>query len=256
MNLQLNKDNFNQTLNRFTTSELETLVEKFPYFQQAHLLLAKKYQQQNDARFDQQLQLAALYTNDRELLYAVFNERTVTQHVPTVKLVEEIGGQDLPDELVSDNQPVIEEQEAKKDYTAPVIEVLPVEKEPLLQEVEVITKPATDEPLAEATLTSNETESLVERPKEETVAEFSETEPHTFDEWLKVYSQPLTLKTDIKDEEIPVEVEKQDEELEKLYVANIPVNLQELVEEETNYSKGLDKFIEEQKQKHKAQIGR
>jgi hypothetical protein len=252
MNLQLNKDNFNQTLNRFTTSELETLVEKFPYFQQAHLLLAKKYQQQNDARFDQQLQLAALYTNDRELLYAVFNERTVTQHVPTVKLVEEIGGQDLPDELVSDNQPVIEEQEAKKDYTAPVIEVLPVEKEPLLEEVEVITKPATDEPLAEATLTSNETESLVERPKEETVAEFSETEPHTFDEWLKVYSQPLTLKTDIKDEEIPVEVEKQDEELEKLYVANIPVNLQELVEEETNYSKGLDKFIEEQKQKHKA----
>src|SRR6185369_13169925 len=90
-------------------------------------------------------------------------------------------------------------------------------------------------------------ETVTDLPKEE----FLLNEPHTFDEWLHAFSISEAPKLEITQEEIPLEPEKQDEELEKLYIANIPINLQELVEEETHYSKGLDKFIEEQIQKHK-----
>src|ERR1700744_4539817 len=75
----ITKDNFSALLSRFTTSELETIVTKFPYTREAHVLLAKKYQLENNPAFDQQLQLAALYTQDRELFYALFNDKPVEQ---------------------------------------------------------------------------------------------------------------------------------------------------------------------------------
>jgi hypothetical protein len=246
MQLQLSKENFNQTLSQFSTSELENLIEKFPYFQQAHLLLAKKYQQQSNPKFDQQLQLAALYTQDRELLFSIFNEKEIAIHVSVQELTEEINAQAFSDIHDIEEQPVIEE--VKAETTEPVLEA----QQP---EVELNVEAKAEEVVEQKVdLISMESESVIhaEPLLKETGKEFSASEPHTFDEWLKAYSQTERPKIAFVPEEIPAEVEKQDEELEKLYLTNIPVNLQELVEEETNYSKGLDKFIEEQIQKHKA----
>lgn len=253
MQLQLSKENFNQTLNQFSTTELENLIEKFPYFQQAHLLLAKKYQQQSNPKFDQQLQLAALYTQDRELLFSIFNEKEIAIHVSVQQLTEEINAQAFADIPAVEEQTVIEE--VKTETREPVLEA----QQP---EVELLVEEKVDEEKVEEIIETKEHEVIrtglepVTENSEplinETEREFSASEPHTFDEWLKVYSQAETPKIEFKQEELPAEVEKQDEELEKLYLTNIPVNLQELVEEETNYSKGLDKFIEEQIQKHKA----
>lgn len=237
MDLQLNKDNFNQTLARFSTSELETLVEKFPYFQQAHLLLAKKYQQQSNPKFDQQLQLAALYTQDRELLFSIFNEK-VTAPTFTQPKAEEIV-EPIVLELPVNIEPVVEQKADE------VIQHEPSET------FELTATQNVNEEVIEATIEEKQVEEiLVEQP----IEDVSVSEPHTFDEWLQVFSKAESPKVEFKQEEIPVEAEKQDEELEKLYLTNIPVNLQELVEEETHYSKGLDKFIEEQIQKHKTQI--
>ncbi len=248
MQLQLSKENFNQTLGQFSTTELENLIEKFPYFQQAHLLLAKKYQQQSNPKFDQQLQLAALYTQDRELLFSIFNEKEIAIHVSVQELAEEINAQQFADIPVVEEQPVIEE--TKQETVEPVLEV----QQP---KVELAVDAKAEEVIEtkEQVVTRIELEPLTDSSEpllKETEKEFSTSEPHTFDEWLKAYSQTETSKRKFTQEEIPAEVEKQDEELEKLYLTNIPVNLQELVEEETNYSKGLDKFIEEQIQKHKA----
>ncbi len=292
----VNKENFNELLGRFSTGELETLVEKFPYFQHAHLLLAKKYQQQNNPRFDQQLQLAALYTQDRELLYAIFNEKAVAVTLPQLPKTEVIepqaeeAQQYLATEL---NEPVTEPVIELQPDTKSSLEVAEVntETEVLFTEVEpnldlteqdnleeqlVVAEEHKEEvqsePLIEVDtlrtiadaqeeyqqIVQQVTEPEPEVKEEETdvvtehVEQFSAAEPHTFDEWLKAYTGGETPKiAQLEQEIVPVEPEQQDEELEKLYLTNIPVNLQELVEEETNYSKGLDKFIEEQIQKHK-----
>ncbi len=295
----VNKENFNELLGRFSTGELETLVEKFPYFQHAHLLLAKKYQQQNNPRFDQQLQLAALYTQDRELLYAIFNEKAVAVALPQLPRTEVVEPQaeDVQQHLDSELSPPV---------TDPIVDLSP-ETKPSLELVDtnteteaIFTAVAPDEdltepdklkaqavivedyqqkehtePLIEAEIGSNtllttidaqENQQVVQQfggpepeVKEEVtdaatghVEQFSAAEPHTFDEWLKAYTGGETPKiAPLEREIVPVEPEQQDEELEKLYLTNIPVNLQELVEEETNYSKGLDKFIEQQIQRHK-----
>ena len=249
MQLQLNKENFNQSLNKFSTYELENLIEKFPYFQQAHLLLAKKYQQQNNSKFDQQLQLAALYTQDRELLFSLFNEKEIAAPVYTAPVVEEIVQEKIV-EIPAIQEPVAKEKKEEifisiQEETIQVIETAPEQK------TEVVELETAKESVVEEIIAKEDTqreEVVAEKPTEE----FSLSEPHTFDEWLHAFAQPQTPKIELTQQKISVEPEKLDEELEKLYIANIPVNLQELVEDETHYSKGLDKFIEEQIQKHKA----
>jgi len=243
----ISKENFNQMLGRFSTGELETLLEKFPYFQQAHLLLAKKYQQQNNPKFDQQLQLAALYTQDRELFYSIFNDKTIGVPGSTIFKPEE--------KELRFAEPVFEEPKQEVELV-PEIEVeeeikeelILSESEPDTHSLEVTEEKPVSLVSATETPVTEITEPIIQQPEEE----FSASELHTFDEWLKAFTKTETPKIELKQEEIPVEPEKQDEELEKLYRSNIPVNLHELVQEETNYSKGLDKFIEEQIQKHKA----
>lgn len=290
----INKENFNQVLAHFSADELEGLLQKFPYFQQAHLLLAKKYQDQNDPRFDQQLQLAALYTHDRDLFYSVFNPNNLTapltaQQAELHKLPEIPSADEQQTAPVAEVTVLTKEKEQQPEHTFELSPEVQVADVPVVNEV-VEVAPAIiiteTEPVAEVTDTQD---SVVDKPEDDTAAEtpevvlteetaeitepatevveeeaietttaetFDTTEPHTFDEWLRAYSpaveQQVALVAGLQEEEIPTEPEKQDEELEKLYVANIPVNLHELVEEETNYSKGLDKFIEEQRLKHRA----
>ncbi|HLP49810.1 MAG TPA: hypothetical protein VK154_02940 [Chitinophagales bacterium] len=261
----INKDNFQQALTRFSTHELETLVEKFPYFQQAHLLLAKKYQEQNHPKFDQQLQLAVLYTHDRELLYSIFNDKSILETVPVSQWKNEVESDKLPEIPLSEEQHVSDAPEADEELLAPVSEEqkpafeLAPENSATEKSVEEVELPVEQLPVEQIAASEPAEEELsLHQIEEQIIAlteekeEFSTEEPHTFGEWLQAYSTVETPKIELKQEEIPAEPEKLDEELEKLYVANIPVNLQELVEEETHYSKGLDRFIEEQIQKHKA----
>ncbi|MDB5284697.1 MAG: hypothetical protein JWO06_3772 [Bacteroidota bacterium] len=261
-------------MERFTTVELENLVEKFPYFQQAHLLLAKKYQQENDARFDQQLQIAALYTQDRELLFTLFSEIKEIQAKPVIQveqpLVEEkrieIPAAPIIEEvIVAPVEPaaIIVNQELAQDMKetgAGVVEV-PIEEQvmpPIVEEVIVPEVPVTEEKRVEEIQVSIPvieqeaaplTEEIEETPVEEKEATpFVFTAPHTFDEWLKVFNkvpkEPL--------EEVKVEEEPTDDDLNKLIRENVSVDfLHDLVKEETQYSRGLDKFIEDQIQKHK-----
>ncbi len=100
----VNIENFQLMLSQFSTTELESMIEKFPYFQQAHLLLAKKYQQENSPKFDQQLQLAALYIQDRELLYNLFNEKGNTE-IPAVSAPETTTIQDTSHQIQLTNIP-------------------------------------------------------------------------------------------------------------------------------------------------------
>ena len=53
--------------------ELEALVKEYPYFQTAHILLAKKYQLENHPDYEKQLKASAAYASNRTLLYDFMN---------------------------------------------------------------------------------------------------------------------------------------------------------------------------------------
>ena len=224
----LTEKNLPQLLARFTTDELEKLVHDHPYFQQAHILLAKKYQQENNPKFDEQLQIAALYTQNRELLFSLFHKSEDLRIVEDKPVIDE--SEKTSEESVDDT---IKAEDVTQQMIAPSIEK-PVNEQifttPLSQEDESL-------PL-EATTPS----------KESFEPHFSES--HTFDDWLKLFDKKALDTTNIT---TPVVIEDDsknpgEDELEQLIQANLPV--QELVEEETHYSRDLSSFIEEQKQKH------
>ena len=291
-------------LSQFSTSELEGMIEKFPYFQQAHLLLAKKYQQENSPKFDQQLQLAALYIQDRELLYSLFNEKNAVkpshetslepqeEEKETIEEVKQVDQSEVQKEIIVEQEDISSIENIEISHPESIAQALSEIKqtmeaiqqiseesrteEPLLpvEIVEIINEPEPEEktavaenPLTELSTASFEVpkpeieakeettliETAEETPERDTVSPkiFSRIEPHTFDEWLNAFNNK---SGGVKPEKLKAIAEEPavKDELTQLFAENITVDyLHGLVKEETNYAKGLERFIEEQKQKHK-----
>ncbi|HWB62193.1 MAG TPA: hypothetical protein VG603_01695 [Chitinophagales bacterium] len=244
---QVTIQNFNEMLGRFSTAELETMVEKFPYFQEAHLLLAKKYQDESNPAFDRQLQIAALYANNRELLFQIFHKGNVA---PVIKkaapvppappvLEEQVIAPAPPLETLAEVTLQTIEKPVTESETPPVITI--VEPEPAVTEPPVTT-------VYEAPVTGSEAPAI-EATEVQEAPVFSTAEPHTFNEWLRAFSATPIQEAGKAATLTPTQ---QDEELNKIITQNLPAGyLIELVKEETNYSKGLDKFIEEQIERHR-----
>lgn len=288
--LQLTVHNFNDMLGRFTTAELENLLARSPYFQQAHVLLAKKYQLERNPKFDEQLQMAALYTNDRELFYAIFNQSNVVEKPkaestyvpPVVAPIHEVSAIEAELEViqqVQDSQNVDTNDEGALIAQDLVIEAAVVEEEPVLeaQEIESVTEIAETltEPIAvqdniviEEYLEEADAETVVEAEAE--LPQVSFTSPHTFDEWLSVFKKGKTAtkaepkveaKEEITEQPAPkpqideAQAEELDEELDKMITASVSADyLHQLVQDERHYSRGLDAFIADQiKKKRKTE---
>jgi hypothetical protein len=60
-------------IDRQTTGELKELVDIFPWFQSAHLMLLTGLHNTGDIKFENQLRRSALYVADREVLYHLLN---------------------------------------------------------------------------------------------------------------------------------------------------------------------------------------
>jgi hypothetical protein len=60
-------------LNRQMVGEVYELIDIFPYFQSAHLLLLKGLQNSGDVKFEKQLRNSAIHIADREVLYYLLN---------------------------------------------------------------------------------------------------------------------------------------------------------------------------------------
>jgi hypothetical protein len=224
MQWQLNKNNIQQMLAGYSTAELESLVAKHPYFAQAHVLLAKKYQQETNPKFDKQLQLAVLYTNNRELLFEIFNDKGETSSIQI-------------------SQPAIT-------FTETIL-AEPAEE---VREEENLVTPTEDtqsaDPIPETVFLSEEKPAPANELPDET--NVLQNQLHSFDEWLHVFADITTTVKPEKTSE--TETLQNDDELDRLIKENTAsAYLHELMEEETHYSRGLEKFIEEQIEKHKAQ---
>ncbi len=75
----MNKNDFlklldgSEPIDRQLLAELNDLVNIFPYFQTAHLLLLKGMKENADVRFDNQLRNSAIHVADRKVLYKLLN---------------------------------------------------------------------------------------------------------------------------------------------------------------------------------------
>jgi hypothetical protein len=65
---------FKKPLQECSVEELQQLVQQYPYFGPAHLLLTKKLKEENSASYDEQLQNTSLYFQNRIWLHYLLND--------------------------------------------------------------------------------------------------------------------------------------------------------------------------------------
>ena len=90
----MNRADFNNiihdtsTVTRQTIGEIRELLDIFPYFQSAHMLLLKGLNNTSDIKFESQLKKSAIYVADREVLYHLINDnQTVAVNPETGKVL-------------------------------------------------------------------------------------------------------------------------------------------------------------------------
>jgi hypothetical protein len=66
----------NRNIDRHTIDEIREMLDMFPYFQSAHMLLLKGLFNTSDIKFESQLKQSALYTADREVLYHLLKKES------------------------------------------------------------------------------------------------------------------------------------------------------------------------------------
>jgi tetratricopeptide (TPR) repeat protein len=69
----LNMMSDSSPVNRQMIGDVYELIDIFPYFQSAHLLLLKGLQNTSDVKFETQLRNSAIHVADREVLYNILN---------------------------------------------------------------------------------------------------------------------------------------------------------------------------------------
>jgi hypothetical protein len=60
-----------------TLAGLQELAREFPYFQPAHILLAKAMKEQEHLRYEKQLKLASAYAADRRVLFSLIHDHAI-----------------------------------------------------------------------------------------------------------------------------------------------------------------------------------
>ncbi|MCC7232181.1 MAG: tetratricopeptide repeat protein [Bacteroidia bacterium] len=172
-------------------ASLVEVLHEFPYFQTAHLLLAKALHDQRNIRSEKQLRIAAAYSGDRKALFTLIHsevkknvqETTVSPFIldtnePIVTQQEEHGEAELLNPFIAVSEDMEETEIHATDITdslpapQPVDEIIPEDREPLIiQEEEAMpeTFPETTDPhdiirnrLAEILGTRGETSSGTE----------------------------------------------------------------------------------------------
>jgi hypothetical protein len=99
-------------------SEVYELIDIFPYFQSAHLLLLKGLYSLADVKFENQLRHSAIHIGDREVLYWLLRTPDLTlidKHVQT-------SDTDLNEKVVSDTQQTVIESAKNSEFMIDEIE--------------------------------------------------------------------------------------------------------------------------------------
>jgi len=88
---------------RQAISEVSELIDIFPYFQSAYLLMLKGLSNTSDVKFENQLKLSAMHIADREVLYYFLKKESRKQQEPEVKALQH----DITPPVTEDSQQVV-----------------------------------------------------------------------------------------------------------------------------------------------------
>ena len=125
------------------TSEIEKLLEQYPYFQTAHLLFIRGLKNNKSIRFNDQLKIASTYAGDRtklfELLHLeekqnVFTPETASEAIQVIDTIEE----KVDEEIVQIVSEVTIEPESVEVQIISEVEIEPIET-PIAEIIELET---------------------------------------------------------------------------------------------------------------------
>jgi hypothetical protein len=105
-------------VNRQMIGEIYELIDIFPYFQSAHMLLLKGLQNNADVKFENQLRNSAIHIADREMLYYFLK----TKPSPEVESDESKQDRISSENLVYDTQQTVIESAKNSEYLINEIE--------------------------------------------------------------------------------------------------------------------------------------
>lgn len=165
--LNLSSSNFEEEV-----KNLDSLLDKYPYFQSARVLQLKLYKQLNDPRYNQALKKAAAHTTDRDVLFNFISSENFNKKK-----------EELLNEAIEPIHDEIEDTEENN-----IEEVVLTEE--LESNIEVDLEKETPEEILE-----------IKKP-----LSFNKDDKYSFSEWLK-----LTQKKKIQRDFIPEEEENSDE---------------------------------------------
>lgn len=112
-------------VNRLMIGEVYELIDIFPYFQSAHMLLLKGLQNNADVKFENQLRNSAIHIADREVLYYLLKTKTS----PQIEQVESKKDNVSSEDLVYDTQQTVIESAKNSEYLINEIEKISGETE-------------------------------------------------------------------------------------------------------------------------------
>ncbi len=114
--LNMIEDNF--PVNRQTIGEVYELIDIFPYFQSAHMILLKGLQNIADVKFENQLRNSSIHIADREVLYYLLRTRSLAE----TEKKENIAVTDSKTEIVSDTEQTVIESAKNSNFMISDIE--------------------------------------------------------------------------------------------------------------------------------------
>lgn len=100
-------------LGREVIGEITDIVNVFPYFQSAHLLLLKALKNSSDIRFESQLRKSAIFIADREVLYYFLKTPEPTPEMPEEAATEQ-KGETLTGKVMEEYQESVKEEVASE----------------------------------------------------------------------------------------------------------------------------------------------
>jgi hypothetical protein len=103
-------------VDRQMTGEVKELLDLFPWFHSAHLLLLKGLHNTGDVRFENQLKQSAIHIPDREVLYYMLRQERMEEEIVAVTqpekdeptVIQAIENDLQPDKFVDNQQVVID----------------------------------------------------------------------------------------------------------------------------------------------------
>jgi len=225
------------SLNDRQTTELESILTEFPYLQSARAIYLKGLYNRDSFRYNTELKKTAAFTTDRAVLFDFITSeqfRSIDKKVleDTIKAVGEIVVNDS--ETIKDASPPVapadklEEsiklsiKEATSEDSIAAAEFIQ-QPEPAAEAIEPFEKAPPEEitPKVTAAETVIKTDAVVSKPAIGSPLDFSESETHSFAEWLQLSKlAPIERETPAPQPVINEDLDKKYSLIDKFIEAN------------------------------------